>query len=69
MRIGHVGDELFEESERVGVPRRKGQVLEVLGAADTVHYRVRWEDGHESTIYPSAGTVTFVAKAARRSRR
>jgi len=30
---------------------------------------VRWEDGHESTIYPSAGTVTFVAKAAKSGRR
>ncbi len=69
MSIGHVGDELFEESERVGLPRRKGKVLEVLGAADTVHYLVRWEDGHESTIYPSAGTVTFVAKAAKSGRR
>lgn len=37
MNIGHAGDELFEESERIGLPRRKGRVLEVLGAADTLH--------------------------------
>ena len=27
-----------------------------------VRYHVRWEDGHESTFTPSAGSVRVIAK-------
>ena len=43
---------MIVESERVGRPAREG-----------VHYRVRWEDGHESTFFPSAGSATIIHKA------
>lgn len=39
---------------RQGEAPRTGEILEVLGAPDHVHYRVRWEDGHESLFYPGS---------------
>jgi hypothetical protein len=38
-----------------GSPRH-GQVLEVLGGPGHEHYRVRWDEEHESIHYPSEGT-------------
>jgi Domain of unknown function (DUF1918) len=38
---------------RVGESRRSGEVLEVLGEPGHRHYRVRWEDGSETILYPS----------------
>lgn len=48
-----VGDLVIVEGHKVGEGRRTGEVLEVLGEAGHEHYRVRWEDGHESVFYPS----------------
>jgi hypothetical protein len=31
-----------------------GEILEVLGEPDRVHYRVRWDVGNESVLYPSS---------------
>ena len=42
---------------RVGEPARLGEILEVLGHPDHPHYRVRWEDGHETIIYPGETTT------------
>lgn len=56
------GDRIAVESEHVGENRREGSVLEVIGSADAVHYRVKWNDGHESLVFPSAGSVTIVPK-------
>jgi hypothetical protein len=63
MVVGKVGDRLIMESERIGQSPREGEILEVLGAGEGVHYRVHWEDGHESTFFPSAGSITIVHKA------
>jgi Domain of unknown function (DUF1918) len=41
---GKVGDRVVLESERTGQAAREGEILEVLGAGEGVHYRVRWED-------------------------
>jgi uncharacterized protein DUF1918 len=38
-----------------GLPPRRGQILEVLGRPGHVHYRVRWDERHESIFYPSEG--------------
>jgi hypothetical protein len=32
-------------------------VLEVIEADWGTRYRIRWDDGHESTIHPLAGTL------------
>ena len=39
-----------------GLPRR-GQVLEVLGRPGHEHYRVRWDELHESIHFPGGGTT------------
>jgi Domain of unknown function (DUF1918) len=49
------GDRIVVESAHVGQPRREGEVLEVVpGDGDREHYRVRWDDGHESIYFPSS---------------
>jgi hypothetical protein len=50
-----VGDWL-EVSAIGGGPPRRGQVVEVLGASGHAHYRVRWDETHESLHFPSDGT-------------
>jgi hypothetical protein len=49
------GDRIAVESAHVGQPRREGEVLEVVrGESELEHYRVRWDDGHESIYFPSS---------------
>jgi len=59
-----VGDRIVVESERTGQPEREGEILEVIEASYGTRYRVRWEDDHESTIRPSAGSARIVSKVA-----
>jgi hypothetical protein len=47
-----IGDQIVVEAAMVDRRRRRGEVVEVLGTGDGEHYRVRWEDGHESIFYP-----------------
>jgi hypothetical protein len=49
-----VGDRIVVESRKVGDARRSGAVVEVLTGPGSAHYRVRWDDGHESIFYPSS---------------
>lgn len=49
-----VGDRIEIEGTHVGEGRRSGEVIELLGKGDNVHYRVRWQDGHESTFFPGS---------------
>lgn len=53
----HRGDVVEVSGRRVGDPGRMGELLKVLGAPEHPHYLVRWEDGHESVLYPSEGTT------------
>jgi hypothetical protein len=56
-----VGDRIVVESEKVGQAAREGVILEVIEASYGIRYRVRWDDGHESTIRPSAGSARIIA--------
>jgi hypothetical protein len=50
------GDRIVVESAHVGQPRREGEVLEVMPGEherEREHYRVRWDDGHESIYFSS----------------
>ena len=53
----HVGDLVIVEGHRIGEARRIGEILEVLGQAGHEHYRVRWNDGHETDIRPAGGSA------------
>ena len=52
-----VGDELVVKGRHVGDPDRTGVIIEVHGDAGGPPYLVRWSDGHESSFYPTTGTV------------
>lgn len=56
-----IGDRIIVETERVGLPDRDGEILEVIEAPSGTHYRVRWDDGRESTFWPAAGSARIVA--------
>jgi len=47
------GDRIVVDSTHVGQPRRQGQIVEVVPDVGGEHYRVRWDDGHESIYFPS----------------
>ena len=49
-----VGDWL-EVAGLPGKPSRRGQVVEVLGHPGHIHYRVRWDEQHESVFFPADG--------------
>ncbi len=51
-----VGDVIEVDGRRVGDTPRKGEVLDVLGAPEHAHYRVRWDDEHETLFYPAGNT-------------
>jgi Domain of unknown function (DUF1918) len=64
---GHIGDLVVIEGHRVGQGRRIGEILEVLGEPGHEHYRVRWDDDHESVFYRSSDAT--IQKAEPRKKR
>jgi hypothetical protein len=44
-------------SDKVGIPERRGEILEVIAHQTSIEYRVRWEDGHESSIRHHVGSA------------
>jgi uncharacterized protein DUF1918 len=42
------GDQIVIDTTTLDALRRQGEVIEVIGQGDREHYRIRWEDGHES---------------------
>jgi len=48
----NTGDRIVVESVTVDSARRSGEILEVMGGPAGEHYRVQWEDGHESEFFP-----------------
>lgn len=65
----HVGDHIVVESNKVGGSRRSGEVLEVIEGSGGQHYRVGWQDGHESIVYPSSDASVVVTTQRPRRRR
>ncbi len=51
------GDVVVISGHAVGDTPRLGEIVEVLGGAEHEHYRVRWEDEHESIFYPGTDAV------------
>jgi uncharacterized protein DUF1918 len=63
---GRKGDTVVVSAHRVGHAERVGVILEVLGEPGRIHYRVRWETGNETVLYPSSD-ATIRRKTARRA--
>lgn len=59
---GRKGDTVVVAPDRVGHSERVGEILEVLGEPDHVHYRVRWEAGNETVLYPSSDATIRPAR-------
>ncbi len=66
MAEGSVGDRVLVDSGKVGQPAREGEILKVLGQGALIHYEVRWQDGHLSTVFPGGGNLTFVRMEPKR---
>jgi hypothetical protein len=58
--IARPGDRIVVESERVGQPAREGEILEVSETDFGPNYEVRWEDGHQSSFRPAAGSARII---------
>lgn len=58
------GDRIVVESERVGQRAREGEILSVTESAAGPSYEVRWEDGHESSLRPAAGSARIIPSHA-----
>jgi hypothetical protein len=46
------GDVVVIHGHHVGEHEQLAEILEVLGEAEHVHFRIRWEDGREAVFYP-----------------
>lgn len=51
------GDWLHIHGRHVGNPEKVGQILEVHGETGAPPYRVRFDDGHETIVYPGPDAV------------
>jgi len=49
-----------------GESSRRGQITEILGRPGHEHFRVRWDEQHESIVYPADG-VTIERATPRRA--
>jgi len=67
MSDAHDGD-WIETRGIHGEAGRRGQIVEVLGREGHEHYRVRWDETHESILYPADGVI-ITPGPKRRARR
>jgi Domain of unknown function (DUF1918) len=59
-----VGDRI-EARGLHGQASRRGEIVELLGSEGHEHYRVRWDEKHESIVYPTDGVI-ITPRATRR---
>jgi hypothetical protein len=60
-----VGTAVMAQAKSTSRGPRTGTIEEVLRGDPAPRYRVRWDDGHESTVTPSSGTLQRVPRRAR----
>jgi hypothetical protein len=59
-----VGD-CVEVNGLPGRPTKRGEIVELLGEGEHLHFRVRWDDQHESLLFPTEGaTVVHTTRVA-----
>lgn len=51
---GEPGDRLVVHGHAVGETERSGEIVEVRGEPGHEHYLVRWDEKHESIVYPGS---------------
>lgn len=52
-----IGDRICIRGKHVGAVDRHGEVLEVRGAGGTPPFLVRFDDGHQSLVFPGGDCV------------
>lgn len=52
--VAEAGDLIIVSGHRVGESERIAEILEVMGEPPHERYRVRWDDGRESVLYPGS---------------
>jgi hypothetical protein len=60
--MARTGDIVVVSGHRLGEAERTGEILEILGGVGHEHYRVRWEDDHESVFYPGSDARVRAAR-------
>ena len=65
-RAAHVGD-WIEARGLYGQPAHRGEIVEVLGDGSHHRYRVRWDETHESIVYPADGVMIVPRQRAHRA--
>ena len=61
------GDVVVVHGHSTGDPERTGVILEVLGSSGSQHYRVRWDEEHESLFWPGSDATVRPGTRRRRS--
>ena len=60
----HVGDSI-EARGLSGQSARRGTIVELIGGRPHERHRVRWDELHESVVYPADGVVIFPRRERR----
>jgi len=60
----HLGDRVAVDGRHVGTPTREGEIVEVIGHGGNEHYRVRWDGGVESILFPQSDLHVVTADVA-----
>jgi hypothetical protein len=60
-----IGDRVIAETESTERAARGGTVKEVVHEEPSPRYRIEWDDGHESVLTPSAGSLRAAPETAR----
>jgi hypothetical protein len=55
--LANIGDRLLVHGHVVGQGDRHGEIIEVRGPEGTPPYLVRYDDGHESLVYPGPDAI------------
>ena len=58
-----VGDRIVVDSDKVGIPARQGEILDVIPHDTHIEFRVRWDDGRVTEIRPAGASYHILAKA------
>lgn len=66
--VARPGDWIDLHGHVQGEPPRSALVLEVLGTEGNEHYRVRWDEEHESILYPGPDAVIRPQQAQKKPR-
>ena len=64
-QTARVGDRITISGHKVGEAERTGKIVAIVAGEGRAHYRVRWEDGRETVVYPGSDAVVTPARRPR----